>query len=69
MSDDDDKKKHKGMAVRVCPEHGVEVRPATYTFDDEPADTSEVVYEDKSTSSVGYSRRYSDAYDRAFGNN
>lgn len=66
---DDDKKKHKGMAVRVCPEHGVEVRPATYTFDDEPADTSEVVYEDKSTSSVGYSRRYSDAYERTFGNN
>jgi hypothetical protein len=66
MSDD---KKHKGMAVRVCPEHGIEVRPATYTFD-EPEETGEVLYEDKSgKSSVGYSRKYGDAYERTFGSN
>jgi hypothetical protein len=63
------KKKHKAMAVPICPTHGtphgVQPRPITFTFDDEPAESGEVVYEDKS-STVGYSKRYSDNWDRVF---
>ena len=66
MADEKKKTEHKGVAVRVCPEHGPEFRPVTFSYDDQP-DDGEVVYESESPI-LGYSPRYAANWDSVFGN-